>query len=190
MSAKCFISVLFLFTMFPFFAPAQKDYIVTGKGDTMYGKIKQPLFSKLIFVSKGVEYWLDETVKAYFINKSSATYYNIVQPETGDKVFMYVVEKGEISLYTYTVSVRTYDGKSLSTTNWYIEKKGTPISMIKSTSAFAGGKKDRKELLRASIADKAEILKLYDENDSFTFNNIRKIITEYNKLPAQTPSSQ
>lgn len=55
---------------------------------------------------------------------------------------------------------------------------------------FAGGRKDRKDFLRALIADNPEILKFYEENDSFTFNNIRKLINEYKRLIPDTLSNQ
>ncbi len=191
MSDKSAAFLVFVFVVLPFLASAQKDYVVLEKGDTVYGKIRKNLFGgNMRIVSKEEEIKIGENVNIYYVNKESASYYNVIKPETGDKVFMQAVAKGEISLYTYTITAPTYNSGSITTTNWYIEKKGTSLSLLKTTGALAGGKKDRKEMLRDLISDKPEIVKLYEENDAFTFNNIRMLINEYNKLVPQTLSNR
>lgn len=189
MPSKSATCLLLLFIVFPFFASAQNDYVVLENGDTLYGKIKRNLFGKMRIVSPNQEIKINENVKAYYLSKDSASYYNIMHPVMGEKVFMYAVGKGEINLYSYSSSITTYNGGTITTTDWYIEKNGSPLELIKS-SGLAGGRKDRKDILRALIADKPEILKLYEENDSFTFNNIRKLINEYNRLMPPTFSNQ
>ena len=191
MSGKSAAALVVVCIVFPLLASAQKDYVVLENGDTVHGKIKKNLFGgNMRIVSKNQEIKIGENVNVYYVNKDSASYYNVIKPETGDKVFMQAVAKGEISLYTHSTTVHTYNTGSITTTNWYIEKRGTSLSLLKTTSALAGGRKERKEMLRDLISDKPEIVKLFDENDSFTFNNIRKIIAEYNKLPQQTLSTR
>lgn len=190
MATKSVAFLLVSFSIFPFLVAAQHDYVVIENGDTVYGKINKNLFGVMRIVSGKDKIEITDDLRGYYISRDSASYHNIEHPLTGGKVFMQVIAKGEINLYSHLNASRAYNGTPVSTTDWYIEKKGAPLRLLKSSSPLAGEKKDRKNILQSLIADKPEILKMYEENDSFTFNNIRKLINEYNKLMPLTSSNQ
>lgn len=175
---------LLAFSLFLHNSPAQKVYsyekgmIVKKKGDTIRCYIPMSVY----YASK-VKYRLDEgsvdkTLKTEEI-KLLQTPYNTFENILIDnkEYLMRIVASGKIMLYTYIIP----DENSNARGGTYIFKAPTIYYTIKKENAFfVLTQKDYKEQLSEHLSDCPQ-LSTKIVNNSFKFEDIDKIIDEYNK---------
>jgi len=158
---------------------AQKDYIVTNDNDTIYGKLKKPLFGGLRLVKGDDEIQVKaDSIKLIYRDKTKETACSKSLPGSDRLIFLDRIQDGKIRLYSYTITYNT-GTSTYSTTTWYGEKDGIPLDEIK-TSGLRGGKQDRKDFFLSLIADDPEITQKYNDG-KFKLKTLLALVEEYNK---------
>lgn len=161
----------------------EQDRIVNLNGDTIKCQIK----INFVFATKyktpemaDYEKFDVKTVKYYYIAKDDARFKAVIRPGKKKVEYLRLIEEGKICLYEYVSSTNT-PTVSQSLTNWFVSKGDDTLHKLKSSSLLNfTSKKDRKNIFLDMLADKPEVLKQYEDTDSFSFKNLRNAIHLYN----------
>ncbi|MBS7563507.1 hypothetical protein KHS38_03735 [Mucilaginibacter sp. Bleaf8] len=195
------IALLFL-SAIAFNAHAQKTgYIITNSGDTIKCKVRYvTLSSNIRFKTDTMKEYQEEsptTIKQYYRQKDKYPYRSVVLPGKKDPRFVSVIEDGNISIYeqaskqvmsSFNPAGGMFTPYSSNVTFWYMQKGDGPVLKIKTNQLINfRSKKDRKSDFEAMIADKPEVLKLYESADSFSFDLLKDIVHYYNTGEAPKP---
>jgi hypothetical protein len=116
----------------------------------------------------------------------------IILPNKEKSQWAQILEDGVIQLYFVVVDRSTMRSNGTftnsSSTFWYASKVGFDLIEIKTTEIW-GSRKKRKEGLRAILEDDAVVLKVFDEMEEYSFENVREIILLYNQRAAKKGQS-
>lgn len=165
---------------------AQRDFIVTFEGDTVKGEIITPTIGGPRFLATGStkkEKIRIKEVKEYFINYSGKNVLAKIIPGRTDYTFLERIERGKIELYEidqmmYTAS--PYGGTTSRQLYWYASKDQGPIITLKHNSWLTFSKERRKNEFYEMIKDNESVASRFLEEEKFSFNEIRKLVSLYN----------
>jgi hypothetical protein len=167
----------------PGFAQYQ-DRIVNLNGDTLKCEIKTNFVRTTKYKTPDMadfEKFDEKSVKYFYIAKDNERYRAVIRPGKKKLEFLRLIEEGKICLYEYISSSYMQSGLTQSTTNWFISKNNDTLYKLKTSSLFNfTSKKDRKDVFSEMLADNPDVLKKYQETDSFSFKNLRNAIHLYN----------
>ncbi|WP_316798405.1 hypothetical protein [Pedobacter frigidisoli] len=162
---------------------AQSEYVVTLQNDTIKGEVKNYFDYLVKFIPEGgsekVKYSTNE-IKSFHVEKTRKYPTDCEAVKLPDKkniLFAHRVISGKITLYELIETSVSYDGRSSSSVTWYVKKQGQEIIAIK-TSRISFSRKERDEALFALLKDKPEVANRYQNEDKFSFDFIRSIITD------------
>ncbi|WP_153800521.1 hypothetical protein [Foetidibacter luteolus] len=157
--------------------------MVTLANDTVYGKIKKPLFQKYQLTNDTSTYPCDiRTVASYYFSKKKELYRQQTIPGDKKASFLLCIEDGKIQLYEYERTISTFSpngGSSSTTIIWYAKKADGEMVEIK-TNALMGSREKRKQHVSDLLKDNEEVYKQFLDASSFSFKTIRKLIQQYN----------
>jgi hypothetical protein len=162
----------------------QPGIVVNTTGDTIKCEIKSPFIGARKYKTAQMDDFKKFDVKDisyYRTDDLKYVYRSAILPRGRKQVFLEVVEDGKICLYTYTVTTYGYMGATSSTTTWYASKNNGELQELKTNGLFGvKSKKTRQGIFAEMLADNAEVLKQYEETDSFSFDNLRNTVHLYN----------
>jgi hypothetical protein len=161
-----------------------QDRIVNLNGDTLKCEIKTNFVRTTKYKTPDMadfEKFDEKSVKYFYIAKDNERYRAVIRPGKKKLEFLRLIEEGKICLYEYISSSYMQSGLTQSTTNWFISKNNDTLYKLKTSSLFNfTSKKDRKDVFSEMLADNPDVLKKYQETDSFSFKNLRNAIHLYN----------
>ncbi|CAM3980424.1 hypothetical protein MUGA111182_20145 [Mucilaginibacter galii] len=162
----------------------QPGIVVNNSGDTLKCEMKFPFIGANKYKTAQMEDFKKLNVKeiSYYRTDDLKHVYKAARlPNSKKTAFLQVVEEGRINLYTHTVTYSGYMGASYSTTTWYISKNNGELQELKTSALFSfKSKKDRKNNFSDMLADNPEALKLYQDEDNFSFKTLRNTVHFYN----------
>lgn len=168
-------------------------YVITNNNDTIHC-----VKLKIAAIGRAVKYKQNENdsyttltpgeVKEYQVSSDSSVWRAERLSGLQSHIFMRVVEDGRICLMenvqTYS-SFNQYGGgyTSSSSTNWYISKDGAPATMLKSNTwvIIGASQSERRNELADMLADDPSVAADYQSTKKFSFENIRKLVKQYNQ---------
>ena len=184
----------FLVQAFAFFAQEGfiEGYVISNKGDTLKGKIKDRKFpksttswQKIDFIdSAGKKYSFEpEEIKEY-VRKGKTRHCTLIIGVGSSATFLEVQEDGAVILYAYNrgtwggagvaIAVKTSETGPKEHVEFFLQKKNIPNSLIQ----WRPG--DYKFTAKVFFKDNAELLKEI-ENETLKAENIREIVKRYNE---------
>jgi hypothetical protein len=200
---KCFLAVfLNLAVLFAFAQDGfEKGYIITYKGDTTRGKIKDRKYpsniiswQKIVFISdkNEQEKLTAEDIKGYVKNDSIA-YQTLTLGIEEKKRFVAVITTGAVLLFADITNVVPAGAKTNSSVfgpglfvniyiggsdkraegQYYLQKKGDVNSLMEWRD------RDYKTTAGYFFKDDKELIKLI-EDDKYSYSDLQKIVKEYN----------
>ena len=188
---------LFVLVMLTYQASAQTDYIIKKDGVKVMGDVKSYSINKVKFIpvgeTKALKYDPDQ-VNEIFSTKDGI-FRSVLLNKDQHRTFLQVLEDGRIKLYRYIVSsgapgAPMFNGGGFSgmgvgyshtKLSWYAQKDGSALIEVKSNSIW-GSRKGRKDAFLALIADNEQVTQRYQAEDKFTFDFVRSLVEDYNKL--------
>jgi hypothetical protein len=187
---KLYLSYLMLFLIFIMHGnlSAQSDYIVTVKGDTLYGKIKDAFLGKLKFKQTGkIEFEVIDVDKhsQYFISKDTINFVSIQLPQSKKREFLKRLEFGKIQLYEKFVSHPTTTGTGGlmigggASFFWYAGFTTDQLLEIK-TNSLLGSRAQRESNFDSLLRSRPELLDSFKKKKSFSADMLRYFIQRYN----------
>lgn len=159
-----------------FKANAQKDYIITVKGDTIPCTISTSLSGKERYKINGEATRIKPgAIREYYIAHKSLRERSVYPDGNTLPVFMIVVEEGPITLY------KTVPYNNKSATEWYIGKGSDRVDGLKTSGLYlARSREQRKDILATMLKDNPGVYEKYRGDDKFTFKQIRNLVHLYN----------
>jgi hypothetical protein len=161
-----------------------QDRIVNLNGDTLKCEIKTNFVRTTKYKTPDMadfEKFDEKSVKYFYIAKDNERYRAVIRPGKKKLEYLRLIEEGKICLYEYISSSYMQSGLTQSTTNWFVSKNNDTLYKLKTSSLFNfTSKKDRKDVFSEMLADNPDVLKKYQETDSFSFKNLRNAIHLYN----------
>jgi len=152
------------------------DFVVSGTGDTLYGKFKKKLFDAATFIVNGEKIELDPAQYAAYYTKHTLFRSIRLSPDTNPQ-WMECLENGPICLYQFIMQQNIRPGQlPMTRVIWLAQKKNGPVlnvNGIMSTEDVA------KNNVAALLADKPDIQKDFSDNP-FTLKSVRYHIQQYN----------
>ena len=192
------IRIFFFFSMlFAGHVMAQTDYIIKKDGAKTMDEVESYTVSKVKFIpvgeKKAQKYDAEQVNELY--KAGHGTFRAILLNNDTRRTFLHVLEDGKIKLYEYMVSGRVqgapmYNGSGFSgigggysytKQRWYAQKDGAELVEVKSNGIW-GSRKGRKDAFSMLIADNNHVTQRYKNEDKFTFDFVRSLVVEYNKL--------
>jgi len=176
---------------------AQTDYVITKDGIKTMGEVKNYSVKKVKFVpvgTKKAQKYNPEQINEMY-KAGHGTFRSLSMDKGKRPTFLHVLEDGKIQLYEYLVTSRVqgapmYNGSNFSSMGtsynmtsqrWFAQKQGTALIEVKTNSIW-GSRKDRKDALSSLIGDNEHVMQRYKTEDRFSFDFVRSLIVEYNKL--------
>ena len=174
----------------------QPGIVVNTAGDTLKCEMKFPFIGASKYKTADMQDFKKFDVKniSYYRTDDLKRVYRAARlPKSKRSFYLEVVEDGRICLYTHTVTYYGYMGASYSSTTWYISKDNGELQELKTTALFSfKSKSDRKNAFAEMLADNPEALKLYQDEDNFSFKTLRSTVHFYNTgmLPEQKKEAE
>lgn len=188
------IRLISLFTCILLYAGAAAqerywDYVITVKGDSIRCNITKPLIGALKYrsaqMSKAEKIEIAEIKE--FSSAANEVHQRAVFKDSSSKpVYMNVLEKGKISLYSLVITTSSYSGSkgvttSTSTDNWYVAKGSDYVKGFKSSGIFLGeSRQSRKDYFGELLKDNPDVYNKYMAEKKFNFKSIRNMVDLYN----------
>ena len=195
-SISQFLFFVFAIVYCPTAYAQQAGIVVNNSGDTLKCEMKFPFIGANKYKTAQMEDFKKLDVKeiSYFRTDDLKYVYKAARlPNSKKTAFLQVVEEGKINLFTHTVTYTGYMGATYSTTTWYISKENGELQELKTSALFSfKSKKDRKNIFADMLSDNPDALKLYQDEDNFSFKTLRSTVHFYNtgKLPQQKKEAE
>ena len=174
------IAVLIIFVAYINPLHAQQDYIITIKGDTVFGegKVINDMYVKF---KTGDETKFKEVnageIKEIYLSKNKMAYvYKIINP-TQPSILFKKLEDGTITLYELK---RPAWGNSYNVT-WYAEKNGRDFKEIKN-NGMGGNSDSHKQRLIHFISDQPTLVEEFNKESKYSIQFISKLVNQYNAM--------
>ncbi len=164
---------------------AQSEYIITLQNDTIKGEIKNYLEDRVKFIPEGsterVRYMATE-IKAFHVKlkKDEIDLEALKLPGKRKPLFVNRVLSGKIILYELIETFVKYNGAVSHGVTWYVKKSDQDIIEIK-TSEISFNRKERDDAFLALLKDNPKVAERYQNENKFSFDFIKSIITDYNQ---------
>jgi len=173
------------------------DYIIKNNGDTVKCNIKVPLFGKnkyKLLNGPDNQYLKLEkdSVKEYYLSKGNIIYRRVIISNSGllfpyQKVFLQVIENGQVSLYIQQTTRSTYSPTNPGTIDpmtedWYVSKNSDTAKIVKPTDLglFMRTKGQARNDFTAMLEDNPAVFEKFVRDDRFSFATVQNIIHLYN----------
>lgn len=155
-----------------------KDYLVTNKNDTIYGKFKKPLFGELRFESGDDMYELDPALyKAYYDANEKKVY---ERKTVNDKtIWLTCIVNGRIKLYEQFYNTSQADGRFIMVRIWLAQKEGTPLMEVMS-SGLAVQKPVGQQNLEYLVRDNEKLFARLQQITNYSYKVAKAFIEDYN----------
>ncbi|WP_447640293.1 MULTISPECIES: hypothetical protein [Chitinophagaceae] len=155
-----------------------KDYLVSNKNDTIYGKFKKPLMGELRFESGDDLYELDPTLfKAYYDSNDKKIYERKVI--SGKTLWLTCIVNGRIKLYEQFYNTSQADGRFLMVRLWLAQKDDTPLMEVMS-STLSVQKSNGKQNLEYLVRDNEKLFNKLQQVTNYTYKVAKAYIEAYN----------
>lgn len=164
---------------------AQSEYVVTLQNDTIKGTIKNYFNESVKFIqadsTEKIRYKPTE-IKSFHVKlkKGEIDLEAVKLPDKRNLIFAHRVISGKITLYELIETSFSYNGASSSSVTWYVKKLDQDIIAIK-TSKISFSRKERDEALFALLKDNPKVAERYQNENKFSFDFIKSIVTDYNQ---------
>jgi len=164
-----------LFLSLPLWAQKGKDFLLTMKEDTLYGKIKiQNRFNSIAFHYQGERVGFHATtIKKFGIHQKGKTrLFKTIDDDRKKRVIVEILIQGKLNLYRYN-TIGDEDFTRLEHFRYFLGKKDTElvnITPISYKNALQFFMQDQPNLLAQKIAygDIPKIIEQYNELTTFT----------------------
>ncbi|PZP51057.1 MAG: hypothetical protein DI598_04190 [Pseudopedobacter saltans] len=182
---KFLLLLVMFFLVFGFSAQAQKkkykDYLITNKDDTIYGKFKKPLMGQLRFESGDDMYELDASLyKAYYDSNEKKLYERKI---INDKpMWLTCIINGKIKLYEQFYNTSQADGRLIMIRLWMAQKEGTPLMEVMSSGFKVVQNPKGQENLEYLIRDNENLFNKLQQTINYNYKTVRTYIEAYNSL--------
>ncbi len=181
-----------------FTAVAQNfDYILNNRSDTIKCNIKTPLFGKNKYklLNAGDSQYIrmeKDSIREYYLSKRNIIYRRVILNNSGllfpnQRVFLQVVENGQISLYVQMNAKSTYSPTNPAiidpmTEDWYVSKNSDSAKIVKPTDLglFMRTRGRTGNNFTQMLEDNPEVFEKFVRDDRFSFETIQNIIHFYN----------
>ncbi|MDT3403968.1 hypothetical protein [Mucilaginibacter terrae] len=161
-----------------------QDIVITIAGDTIHCDTKQTIFGGPRYKSSTMTDFKKISIKEmkYYTRKNKKEVYKAaILPKWSKPQFLQLVQEGKITLYLSVQTTYGYMGVTNSTTTWYVSKNNDELKELKTSGLFAStSRKKREGIFAEMLADQPDVLKQYEETDSFSFKTLSKIVHLYN----------
>ncbi len=155
-----------------------KDYLVTNKNDTIYGKFKKPLFGELRFESGEDLYELDpELYKAYYDSNEKKVYER--KTINNKPMWLTCIINGRIKLYEQFYNTAQADGRFLMVRIWLAQKDDTPLMEVMSSSMMVQ-KPIGKQNLEYLVRDNEKLFNKLQQVTNYSYKTAKAFIDAYN----------
>ncbi|MFT4204068.1 MAG: hypothetical protein QM610_09165 [Chitinophagaceae bacterium] len=155
-----------------------KDYLITNKDDTIYGKFKKPLMGQLRFESGDDMYELDpEQFKAYYDSNDKKVYERKIINHK--PMWLSCIINGRIKLYEQFYNTSQADGRFLMVRIWLAQKEDTPLMEVMS-STLNVQKPVGKENLEYLVRDNARLFANLQQSTNYNYKIAKAYIEAYN----------
>ena len=154
-------------------AQKNKDYILTLRKDTLFGKIKTNFQSELItFIYKRKKvYFHPSTIKSYGIyDRRKYLRFKSIKNSSGDWLFVQILDEGKVKLYRYKRYVTTTEATYLKDL-YYIGRSDDRLISIK--------RETFEQVMKGLILHHPSLLPQVNES---TFKDVPAIVASYNRL--------
>ena len=181
-SIVVFLLVVFSFTTISSYAQKKKykDYLITNKGDTIYGKFKKPLMGQLRFESGDDLYELDPTLyQAYYDSNDKKVYER--KMINGKPVWLTCIINGKIKLYEQFYNTSQADGRFIMVRIWLAQKDDTPLMEVMSSTLNVVQKPVGQQNLEYLIRDNADLFKQLQLSTNYNYKIAKRFIEAYNE---------
>lgn len=179
------VIILLTFLLYSNLLRAQKDYVVTFKGDTLRGEVFTTLLGSVRFIDQntGKEEKVSRVganIKLYFISDDSLTYVSVKTSPNTKPQFLKRLLDGRIQLFEKFVShYAPAGGVAPSNSFWYAVKEDGPVLEIKTNNLFAS-RTQRKENFYSLLGDYPALLEKFEQEKAYSFDLIKSYIRTYN----------
>ncbi|TCJ18660.1 hypothetical protein EPD60_03940 [Flaviaesturariibacter flavus] len=184
---------LLLFLPVPAFTQ-QYEYLITNKGDTVFGRILiRGDFVRVKQEKEKRDLPPEDVRKIWYKSDWSEEFtvlYAVKSPEDGSVMFLRRIEDGRINLYERssrtpgTMMPAGGNGPMMMTGGgtrywWYAEKEPGVVTLVGQTGLFVPRKQQRKDLA-AMMSDRRELADKFLAEESNNEKTIRRYIALYN----------
>ena len=199
---RFFSIIIFLFFSCLFFAqaPYEPGYVITNKGDTIFGKIKDRKYvtdpgqcDKITFIvsfadsTESKKHYTSYDIKQY-CKKSKQFFYTLHVGFENSPKFCQVIIDGEVMLFGFVNNTQSYVANDMSTkikermekrnensnVEYFLQRKGKPNSLMKVK------RKTFEETVTFFFQDNY-ILVQKIQNKEYKYTDIEKIVKLYNE---------
>ena len=154
-----------------------RDYIITPKNDTVYGRVKNEFFKGYFTFrekNRNDVVKIDSSIaKEYFDSREKDPFILKALPGENTKEFVKWLKKGHINLYE--LAKKTVKGNKESVRYyWYVSKENDALALIKSDAKPDDDIRSHRDFLKtftAMISDNKEILAQFKEATNDSENN-------------------
>lgn len=161
-----------------------QDIVITNAGDTIHCDTKHPFIGAPRYKSANMTDFKKIDIKEikYYTRKNKKEVYKAaILPKRSKPMFLQLVQEGKITLYLLVQTTYGYMGATSTTTTWYASKNNDELKELKTSALFMlTSRKKREGIFAEMLADQPEVLKQYEEADSFSFKTLSRIVYLYN----------
>lgn len=162
-----------------------KDYLVTNKGDTIYGKFKKPLMGELRFESGDDMYELDQSLyKAYYDSNEKKVYERKII--NNKPMWLTCIINGKIKLYEQFYNTTQANGRFLMVRLWMAQKEDTPLMEVMASSLSVIPSPQGQQNLEYLVRDNDKLFNKLQQVTNYTYKVAKTFIEVYNSQAEET----
>ncbi|SDF06352.1 hypothetical protein SAMN05216464_112107 [Mucilaginibacter pineti] len=162
-----------------------QDYLLTLKGDTLFGKVSQSSVDHTKFkyktakMKKAEDITVD-SIKEFTCNRIPLVMRAVTMEGVKKPVFMIVVEKGAISLYSLMEWNAMESNRIHSSMEFYVSKNCDSVRLLKSNYNTDKPKEQILDEFAELLKDKKSIYDKFKAKEYYNFTYLFKLIHFYN----------